>query len=349
MRKAILSGVVTVVLLGLMAASGPAQGPGRAGEVLRNDPFGPLVEMRRIGPKVVYHRYVPDPEGTQLFRCNAGSAIEAQLTRGEEPAAEPRWSPDAREIAYTWGRATHRIHVISAIGSGDREISTGAVHATQPAWSPGGGSFAFAGLSGTQWDIWTMTTTGGALTNLTNSVLADYHPDWSPDDRSIVYDHYEGPGTGYEVYTMASDGSGQRRLTENTVYDGMPRWSRDGTKVVFCREIPVPRLTPGPPTKLRPMLEIFVMSATGKNPTRLTERDGDDYCPCWSEDGSQILWLHGDRSGTEELWIMNADGSDQRRLMDTCGTSVDCWGTPHAPPATLQLGPLQRPPQRPGG
>jgi TolB protein len=38
--------------------------------------------------------------------------------------------------------------------------------------------------------------------------------------------------------------------------------------------------------------------------------------PVWSPDGSTILWV-SDRSGSHDLWLMNADGSNQRDLTNT--------------------------------
>jgi TolB protein len=60
--------------------------------------------------------------------------------------------------------------------------------------------------------------------------------------------------------------------------------------------------------------------------TRLTNNTYDDYSPTWSPDGQQIVFCstrqdtNGDGSinyhDAAHLYIMNADGSDQRPLTD---------------------------------
>ncbi|MGH7548533.1 MAG: TolB family protein [Gemmatimonadales bacterium] len=55
------------------------------------------------------------------------------------------------------------------------------------------------------------------------------------------------------------------------------------------------------------------MAAGGGPPTRLTEAPGADINPFYSPDGTRIAF-HSDRDGRPEVWVMNADGSGQRKL-----------------------------------
>ena len=54
-------------------------------------------------------------------------------------------------------------------------------------------------------------------------------------------------------------------------------------------------------------------ASTAALPQRLTTAPGIDTDPSFSPDGSKIVF-ESDRSGSQQLYIMNADGSNQRRI-----------------------------------
>jgi Tol biopolymer transport system component len=53
--------------------------------------------------------------------------------------------------------------------------------------------------------------------------------------------------------------------------------------------------------------------ASGGQPQRLTNAPGIDTGGSYSPDGSRIVF-ESDRGGTQQLYVMNADGSNQRRI-----------------------------------
>ncbi|HEX8560153.1 MAG TPA: hypothetical protein VF668_18800 [Pyrinomonadaceae bacterium] len=61
--------------------------------------------------------------------------------------------------------------------------------------------------------------------------------------------------------------------------------------------------------------DIFVMDADGKRQTRLTDDPADDVLPAWSPRGDRVAFL-SDRRGAYEIFVMGADGSNQRPLRD---------------------------------
>ncbi|MGH7569412.1 MAG: TolB family protein [Gemmatimonadales bacterium] len=164
------------------------------------------------------------------------------------------------------------------------------------------------------------------------------------DDRRIFYSSTEHVGPAcpprpdfsqgyvwalydYDLYTANADGSDTRRLTRNPGYDAEGTLSPDGRRIVF--------------TSLRDGdLDIYTMNVGGSDVRRLTRTLGYDGGPFFSPDGRLIVYrayhpasardsadyttLLGRnlvRPSRMELWVMNVDGTGQRRVTDLGGAS----------------------------
>lgn len=132
-----------------------------------------------------------------------------------------------------------------------------------------------------------------------------------------------GSGGGVIVYGFAStsglmqlnvinlDGSEDRKLIGSRYGFNHPDWSSDGKKIVAV-------------SYMDPTYEtwsIFVLNADGSDPVRLTHTNGAaDTEPAWSPDGKIILFSRikflSSTQFRSDLWMMNADGSDQRIVVE---------------------------------
>ena len=133
---------------------------------------------------------------------------------------------------------------------------------------------------------------------------------WSPDGQTIAIHGFSG------VLFVNADGSGQRNVTREWGLDGLPVWSPDGKKIAFesYRDGCGPGSGRG---------EIYLMNADGRGLRRLTRNGLADEQPIWSPDGTRIAFLRlsvppacGGWAGDPgpNVYVMNADGSGQRRL-----------------------------------
>jgi Tol biopolymer transport system component len=142
---------------------------------------------------------------------------------------------------------------------------------------------------------------------------------------------------GYEqsdIYTMNPDGSDRKQLTFSQDHEDHLAWSPDGTKIAFARFTHTP------------FREIFVMNADGSDQRRLTQSKFDLY-PTWSPDGTKIAFYRLDsitKDGMTMLphlgiFVMNADGSDQRAVASTVGFMEPAWSPDGLKFAAGTLGP----------
>jgi len=108
-----------------------------------------------------------------------------------------------------------------------------------------------------------------------------------------------------DIYVINVDGSGLTRLTDDPANEARPDWSPDGRKIAFNSNRDA---APGNPA------DIYVMNADGSGePVRLTAAPGADIGPDWSPNGQRITF-ESNRDGDREIYVMNADGTDQVQL-----------------------------------
>ena len=133
------------------------------------------------------------------------------------------------------------------------------------------------------------------------------NPDWSPDGTEIAYESAE------RTFILDVDGTG-----EATFFAGAyePAWSPDGTKIAYV--VPVEGATVA-------QSDIYVVNADGSGRVNLTQNpELLDREPAWSPDGSGIVFRRLDRSESSgyDLWVMDADGSNQERILSMAGAQA---------------------------
>jgi len=121
------------------------------------------------------------------------------------------------------------------------------------------------------------------------------HPQWSPDGVHLAFaaDPHEGPGSQSDIYAIQPDGTGLTNLTNDPREDERPMWSPEGRLIAFLRRQPEVNREDGPETPRPTSGEAL------SQPFPLPPR-----------------YYYA-------IWVMNADGTDQRQLTPEVGTDED--------------------------
>jgi len=281
--------IVTAAAIVAAAVSSCAHSAGVA-----NTPASTTAAAHPTGP-------APEPGERHFARIR-------QLTFGGENA-EAYFSRDGRRLIFQStrdGRTCDQQYVMNIDGSGVHRVSTGFGKTTCGYFYDGDRRIFFA-----------------------STHAADTACPPKPDPSK----GYVWGLDPYDIYVANPDGSQLRRLTNYGVYTAEGTLSPDGQTIVFTS------LKDGD-------LDIYTMRVDGTNLKRLTTQPGYDGGPFFSPDGKRIVyraWHPTDTALTSyrellrqrlvrpnrmEIWIMNADGTNQHQITNLGGANFAPYFTP---------------------
>jgi Tol biopolymer transport system component len=126
----------------------------------------------------------------------------------------------------------------------------------------------------------------------------------SPNGTEEVFVRSNADGIP-EIYIRAVGSTRERKLTDFSRPSYDPAWSPTGEWISFV-------------SSNSGNDEIYRVSPDGAVLQQLTHNNWEwDKHPSWSPDGSQIVFFSNRDVGRTQIWIMNADGSGQRRLVES--------------------------------
>jgi Tol biopolymer transport system component len=185
---------------------------------------------------------------------------------------------------------------------------------THPSVSPDGLSVVYSTPATGHGDIYRFDRTTGKNIRLTTDPDYDGYPLFFRDGKHILFEH-ETNGIAH-LYVMDADGNGQKPLTDGPTFDFGACLSADGRRIAFCRD-------------REGVCHVWTMNVDGSNPKPLTDGPWFDCSPSFSPDGGRIVFKRRERGQIhltsprdedalsrrfDEVYVMNADGTDLRRL-----------------------------------
>jgi TolB protein len=197
-----------------------------------------------------------------------------------------------------------------------------------PVFSPDGKLIAFSSTRGGNWNLYVMDADGSNVTQITSGPSQDLHPSFSPDGTRLVYCSMGPRGTQWELWIVNLQ-TNEKKMVGVGLF---PSWSaqKDKDLIAFQRAR----------QRGSRWFSIWTMTVINGEAHAVTEvavsGNAALVCPAWSPDGQRIAFstivspshIDGRKpQGQQDVWTVNADGTDRHRLTDGNGINASpFWG-----------------------
>jgi TolB protein len=230
------------------------------------------------------------------------------------------------KIAFVVGpRGAKEIQMADYDGNNIAPVTRNGSINLSPVWSPDARSLAFTSYKGGYPDLYRAfpferrpDQTLAAFLGINSS------PAWSPDGRSVGMTLSKDGNP--EIYVLALATGTMRRLTRHAGIDTEPTFAPSGQQIAFISD------RSGSPN-------VYVMDTEGASVRQLTS-GGFHTQPRWSPKGDTIVYTA--RQATHDLWAINADGSNPRRLTSGAGDNQGASWAPNGRHLVFQSNRLGR-------
>jgi Tol biopolymer transport system component/DNA-binding winged helix-turn-helix (wHTH) protein len=303
---------------------------------------------------------------TNVYVKFIGGEKPLQISKSGGSVYSPAWSPDGHYVAFErCSGGPCGSFLVPALGGAERKLSDKAA-GIGLSWSSDGKLLVFSAKDSAADPFYISLLSLGTLERRHLSsppagMIGDYQPSFSPDGKTVAFNRISSPMVN-DIYVTSVDGGEARRVTfDQAIVDGIT-WTFDGRSVVFASNraggetlwmAPISggtpeRLSVGGTTASQPTISrngdalayrqgfshaniwSLELDASGRSvglPRPLIVSTSWDGGPQFSPDGSKIVFQSA-RSGSSEVWVANADGSDPVQLTSHIGMS----GTPRWSP-----------------
>ncbi|MCY4357359.1 MAG: S9 family peptidase [Gammaproteobacteria bacterium] len=238
------------------------------------------------GSQVVYVRnsndIMTDRARANLWIINTDGSEHRPLLSGTDTYSSPRWSPDGTRLAYissAEGRGPELF--VRWMDSGQTALLSNLEHPPSGiAWSNDGEQIAFSMLVESE------------PVTLTTSPDKPEGAEWAPGVTVIDELTYRADGRGYlergysHVFVIPTEGGTPRQITSGEFnHGGRLSWSPDNEVIVLSANR-------NADWRYRNRnSDLWSVNVSSSEMTQLTSRNGPDYAPAFSPDGSRIAFL----------------------------------------------------------
>ncbi|MFQ5422764.1 MAG: TolB family protein [Phycisphaerae bacterium] len=263
-------------------------------------------------------------ESDVVFEGQAAASVKQHTFTVDGADFDPALSATSEQLVFASTRHSRFSHLYrkSIDGATITQITDARANDAQPVFNPTGQRIAFTSDRSGNWDIWVVDADGRNPMQVSNALLPELHPSWSPNGRSLVYCRINPKESRGELWVAELDHPGVRRL----IGEGMfPAWSPTGAKIAYQRAR----------QRGSRWFSIWTIDYNAGEPRFPTEIASSPraamIAPAWSTDGRQIAFTAvehdpppafrpadtgSDTLPTSRICIVDADGRGLQYLTD---------------------------------
>ncbi|MGB7297589.1 MAG: hypothetical protein WBC70_18585 [Candidatus Aminicenantales bacterium] len=230
---------------------------------------------------------------------SADVGAEPEKDNRVQPAGTPAFPVLNGKIVFQSDRdGDEEIYVMDPQGDTIEQLTDNSAADEYPVWSKDGKKICFESDRDGTYQIFIMDKDGKNQVQVTTGRYENRYPTWSPDGKKIAYQS-KRPNVE-QIYELDLESKIESALTNAWYRSALPHWSPDGKKIAFT---------------VNKLLGwgVYIMDGDGSNIKALDTKGG--ACrPHWSKDGKKIAYVSGKADNKGDIWIMNPDGSEKKRL-----------------------------------
>jgi Tol biopolymer transport system component len=231
---------------------------------------------------------------TGIYTMNPAGGELVTVVQESAKAKFWDWSPDAHWMVIQQG---NKLYSIRPDGTDWTLITTLSSELdAQADWSPNGAYIVFRQVSSGWIDLFSIQPDGQGLNRLTNDAAEEIAPAVCPDLISVIF--YEQNSTESGLYRKQVSHSSPDLLISGEF--GTPVFQNSSDFMALSNLDKTWNIQTGQ-YNIKPVF------------TTLPNQIGNNTSPTWSRDDSQIVFIT-DRSGSPELYIMDASGNGQAAI-----------------------------------
>ncbi len=265
-------------------------------------PDGKTIAFARLENGRTQYRVVPFEGGDERVVAEFPS-----VANDAQPAPAVSWTKDGKSLVLVIGaeKEAPSLGVVPLAGGKATPITIppeGSEGDSSPLVSPDGATIAFVRATGSEGaDIFTCDLQGRGLRRVTYDDKAIRGLAWTPDGDELIYSANRFGG-GWKLWRMSVAAGGPRELIIAGHQAQFPAVAPSGNHLAYSDSPVVSAVWRGTVTDANLTDERAILRSAGR-----------ESWPMYSPDGKRIVNV-SDQSGSEEIWVAAADGSDRVQL-----------------------------------